>query len=108
VRIEEMEATEVVGAEEQRRHPMHEPTEPVPPIVRGTFTEFGSRHVKGVAVVRLLVAIWLVILGAILCAFGHWGGAFLFVAAGLVGSLAYLVPRWKLALDAPRNVHTPR
>jgi hypothetical protein len=85
-----------------------EATEPVPPIIRGTVTEFGSRHVKGVAVIRSVVAIWLVILGVIFCALGHWGGAFLFVAAGLVGSLAYLVPRWNRASVAPRNVRTSR
>jgi signal transduction histidine kinase len=66
-------------------------------------TQFGWRHVKGVAVVRLLVAIWLVILGSIFCASGHWWGAFLFVAAGLVGWLAYQMPRWKLVLDAWQN-----
>jgi signal transduction histidine kinase len=51
----------------------------------------------------LLVAIWLVILGAFFCATGHWWGAFLFVAAGLVGWLAYQMPRWKLTLDALQN-----
>jgi hypothetical protein len=46
------------------------------------------------------VAIWLVILASIFCASGHWWGALLFVAAALVGSLAYLMPRWAAALDA--------
>jgi fatty acid desaturase len=75
-------------------------TRPAPQIVRRISTEFGRRHVKGVAITRLLVAIWLVILASIFCASGHWWGALLFVAAALVGSLAYLMPRWAAALDA--------
>jgi hypothetical protein len=85
-------------------------TKPVPGIIRPGWpgTQFGWRHVRGVAVIRWLVAIWLVILGAIFCASGHWWGAFLFVAAGLVGWLAYQMPRWKLALGADKNVPHPR
>ena len=56
-------------------------TEQVPSIVRRTTTEFGWRHVNGIAVIRLLVAVWLVCLGTIFCAFGDWWGAALFVAA---------------------------
>jgi signal transduction histidine kinase len=78
-------------------------TETVPRIIRGMSTDFGLRHVQGVAVVRFLVAVWLVILGSICCAFGHWWGALLFVPAGLVGWLAYQMPRWKVALDALKN-----
>jgi signal transduction histidine kinase len=87
---------------------MRPSTKPVPPIIRRTVPPFGWRHVKGVAVIRVLVAIWLVILGSVLWAFGYWGGAFLFVAAGLHLSLAYLMPRWKLALDAEKNVRRVR
>jgi len=87
---------------------MQPSTRPVPKIIRRGVTEFGWRHVKGVAITRLLVAIWLVILGAIFCATGRWWGALLFVAAGLVGSLAYLMPRWKLALDAEKNAQRVR
>ena len=79
---------------------MQPPTRPAPWIVARISTEFGRRHVKGVAIIRSLVAIWLVALGSIFCASGHWWGALLFVAAALVGSLAYLMPRWKVALDA--------
>jgi hypothetical protein len=84
-------------------------TGPDPWIIRHGWpgTQFGLRHAKGVAVIRLLVAIWLVILGAFFCATGHWWGAFLFVAAGLVGWLAYQMPRWKLTLDADKNVPNP-
>ena len=72
-------------------------------------TRFGWRHVKGVAVIRLLVAIWLVILGSVFFAHGHWGwGVVLFVAAGLVGAIAYLMPRWKKVLDAENNDRPPR
>jgi apolipoprotein N-acyltransferase len=72
----------------------------VPRIIRRTVTQFEWRHVKGVAVIRALVALWLVALGSIAFAEGYWWGAFLYVVAGLVGWLAYRMPRWKLALDA--------
>ena len=75
-------------------------TKPVPLIIRRLSTEFGRRHVKGVAITRLLVASWLVILASTFCASGRWWGALLFVAAALVGSLAYLMPRWETALVA--------
>jgi hypothetical protein len=80
--------------------------QPGPWIIRHGWpgSQFGWRHVKGVAAIRLLVATWLVCLGSIFCATGHWWGASLFVAAGLVGWLAYQMPRWKLALDADKNV----
>ena len=65
--------------------------------------EFARRHVKGVALVRLLVAVWLVILGSIFCAYRHWWGAFLFPVAALVGWLACQMPRWRLTLDALQN-----
>jgi signal transduction histidine kinase len=76
---------------------------PVLPRIGQYGTQFGWRHVKRVAVIRLLVAIWLVILGSIFCVFGQWWGALLFLAAGLNGWLAYQMPRWKLALDALQN-----
>jgi signal transduction histidine kinase len=56
-----------------------------------------------VALVRWLVAAWLLILGSIFCASGHWWGASLFPAAGLVGWLAYAMPRWAPVLDALQN-----
>jgi hypothetical protein len=72
-------------------------------------TQFGWRHVKGVAAIRWLVAIWLVILGSIFCATGHWWGAVLFAVAVVVGFLAYQMPRWKMALDAAnKNLPHPR
>ena len=100
------EPTERPRAERQQADETTQPsTRPVPWIIRHGWpgTQFGWRHVKGAAVIRLLAAIWLVILGSIFCASGHWWGAFLFVAAGLVGWLAYQMPRWKLALDALQN-----
>jgi signal transduction histidine kinase len=44
----------------------------------------------------------------VLLAFGHWWGALYFLPAGLNGSLAYLVPRWNLLRDAPKNVERVR
>ncbi len=71
---------------------------------RGTFTAFGARHVKGVAVARWVAAVCFVVWGAVLLAFGQWWGVFLLeLPAGLNGSLAYLVPRWNLLRDAPKN-----
>ena len=74
-----------------------------PSAARGTFTAFGARHVKGVAMSRWVAAVCFVIAGAFLLAFGHWWGALFFLAAGLNGSLAYLVPRWNPRRDAPSN-----
>lgn len=80
----------------------------VPNIIWRISTPFGRRHTHGIAVIRFLVAIWLVCLGSIYCGFGYWWGAFLFVGAGLVGWLAYEMPRWKEALDAQSNGPRPR
>ncbi len=85
-------------------------TTPAPGIVRRIGTPFGWRHVKGVAVTRWLVALWLVILGSIFCALGHWywWGALLFPLAVLNAWLAYQMPRWKLALDTEKGVRLLR
>jgi signal transduction histidine kinase len=85
--------------------PARPPARPVPAIIRHGWpgSRFGSRHVRGVALTRLLVAIWLVILGSVFCASGHWWGASLYAVAALVGWLAYKMPRWKLLLDAVQN-----
>lgn len=83
-------------------------TKPVPWIIKRTTSEFGWRHANGIAVIRFLVAVWLVCLGSIFLAFGEWGGVFLYVAALLIGSLSYLMPRWKLALDSEKNVQRVR
>jgi hypothetical protein len=74
-----------------------------PSPVRGTFTAFGARHVKGVAVSRSVAAVCFVIAGALLLAFGLWWGALLFLAAALNGTLAYLVPRWNQLPDGPKT-----
>jgi hypothetical protein len=70
---------------------------------RGIFLAFGARHVKGVAVSRWVAAVCFVIAGALVVAFGQWWGVVFFLAAGLNGSLAYLVPRWNLLRDAQNN-----
>ncbi len=79
---------------------MQPPTRPVPWIARSVSTEFGRRHVKGVAITRLLVAIAAVTVGSVFCVSGQWWGALLFVPAALNLWFAYLMPRWKRALDA--------
>ena len=81
------------------------PTKPVPSLIRRFSTEYGLRHVRGVALTRLLVTVWLVILGSFFCVLGHWYwlGALLFVPAALNGWLAYQMPRWKPALDAEKD-----
>lgn len=75
--------------------PMNDPTGPGTGFTRreGPGTRWGWRHPKGVTLIRLLAALWLVILGAIFCAFGHWWGACFFVLAGLVAWFAYKLPR---------------
>ena len=84
---------------QQGEETMQPPTTPAPWIVRSISTEFGRRHVKGVAITRLLAAIAAVILGSIFCVSGHWWGPLLFVPAALNLWFAYLMPRWKRALD---------
>ncbi len=75
----------------------------VPTAARGTFTAFGARHVKRVAVARWAAAVCFVIAGALVVAFGQLWGLVFFVAAALNGSLAYLVPRWNLLRDDSKN-----
>jgi hypothetical protein len=64
---------------------------------------FGARHVKGVAVSRSVGAVCFVVAGVGLLEFDQWWGAIFFVAAGLNGSLAYLVPHWNRRQDSSRN-----
>lgn len=71
--------------------------------LRHNGTQFGWPHVRRVALIRWLVAIWLVILGSAFCLFGLWWGALLFVPAGLNGWIALQMPRWKRALDADED-----
>jgi len=82
-------------------------TDADPSAARGTFTAFGARHVKGVALSRWVAAVCFVIAAVVLMALGYWLGAF-FLAAALNGSLAYLVPRWNLLRDAPKNLERVR
>jgi hypothetical protein len=76
------------------------PTKKVPRVVRRLVTQFEWSHVKVVSAIRALVALWLLFLGSILCAYGYWWGAVLYLAAAGVGWLAYEMPRWKSAIDA--------
>jgi signal transduction histidine kinase len=79
-----------------------------PPATRGIVTKFGARHIKGVAATRWVVATCFVVAGVVLVALGQWWGALFLIPAALNGSLAYLVPRWNLLRDAPRNVERVR
>jgi predicted nicotinamide N-methyase len=89
--------------------PMYDATENqqstrvAPPAARGTFTAFGARHVKGVAVSRWIATASFVIAGLLVVAFGHWWGLVFFVAAALNGSLAYLVPHWNPRQNASND-----
>ena len=75
---------------------------------RGTFTAFGARHVKGVAFSRWVAAACFTVAAVVLLTLGFPWGAVFFLAAILNGSLAYLVPRWNLLRDAPKNVERVR
>ena len=72
----------------------------VPRIVRRFASKWEWRHVRVISTLRVFVAIWFAFLGAMLCRYGYWWGAFLFVAAGFTFWIAYQMPRWKRALDA--------
>jgi CHASE2 domain-containing sensor protein len=74
-----------------------------PSAARGTFTAFGARHVKGVALARWVAAVCFVIAGALLFTFGQWWGVVFFLAAGLNASLAYLIPRWNAHWDTQNS-----
>ena len=71
---------------------MQPPTSRPPWIARSVSTEFGRRHVRGVAIARLLVAIGMVTAGSIYCASGYWWGALWFVPAALNLWFANLMP----------------
>jgi signal transduction histidine kinase len=79
-----------------------------PPATKGIVTAFGARHVTGVAITRWVVASCFVVATVVLLALGHWWGVFFVLPAALNGSLAYLVPRWNLLREAPRNVERVR
>jgi signal transduction histidine kinase len=77
-------------------------------VLQHVASDFGRRHVKGVAVTRYLVAIWLVCLGVVFCVLGYWWGALLFLVAALNAWLAYYLPRWRVAFDPEGNLRRVR
>lgn len=84
-------------------------SERVPRLAHRVVSPFGWRHAKGIAVIRVLVAVWLVILASICFTFGLWGwGVFCVASAGAVAWLAYVVPRWKQTLDAEKMIERVR
>ena len=50
---------------------------------------FGYGHPRTIGATQVLVGVWLVVLGAILCWGGYWWGASLFVVAALPFWVAY-------------------
>jgi len=50
---------------------------------------FQSRHRGTVAAIRITVAMWLIILGTVLCSNGYWWGSLIFAVAALHLALAY-------------------
>jgi hypothetical protein len=50
---------------------------------------FAFRHPRPCAIVESLVGIWVVIIASILCSYGYWWGALLFVVAALPFWVAY-------------------
>jgi hypothetical protein len=57
------------------------------------------RHPRFVLFTEILVSVWLIVAGALLCSIGDWMGAFLFVAAALILWLVHLFQR---SLDGRR------
>jgi hypothetical protein len=57
-------------------------------------TGFDRRHPRGVILIRVLVAAWLLALTGILLAYGYWGWALLTIAGAVANSVwAYRVHR---------------
>ena len=50
-----------------------------------------SRYPKTIIAIRLVVAAWLLALGSVLCAYGYWGGALIYL-----GAIAHLVLAYRL------------
>jgi len=48
-----------------------------------------DRHPRVIIAIRLVVAAWLLALGSVLCAYGYWGGALIYLAAVAHIVLAY-------------------
>jgi hypothetical protein len=74
------------------------PSGDVPWVIRHWVTQMEWRHVKGIAAIRVGVALWLVVLGITLDCYEFWWGTALFPLAGFVLWLAFQMPRWKLML----------
>jgi signal transduction histidine kinase len=72
---------------------MHPPTDdlapPEPLLMRILVRKFVYRHPKAWAGLQSAVAIWLIILGAILCSYGFWWGALLIAVAALQLWISY-------------------
>jgi uncharacterized membrane protein YebE (DUF533 family) len=64
-------------------------------------TGFNRRYPRGVILIRVLVAAWLLALTGILLAYGYWGWALLTIAGAVAnGVLAYRVYRTATPPDA--------
>jgi hypothetical protein len=86
---------------------MRTSTKTVPWFIRRFIPKYEWRHIKVIAGMRALAALWFIVFGVILCVYGCWWGVLAFVAAGLAGGFAYQMPRWKLVLDAENGSSKP-
>ena len=59
-------------------------------------TGFDRRHRRTAILIRVLVAVWLVVLTIILLAYGYWGWALL-TLAGAVANIVLAYRAWRAA-----------
>jgi len=59
-------------------------------------TGFDRRHRRTAILIRVLVAVWLVVLTVILLAYGYWGWALL-TLAGAVANIVLAYRAWRAA-----------
>ena len=59
-------------------------------------TGFDRRHRRTAVLIRVLVAVWLVVLTVILLAYGYWGWALL-TLAGVVANSVLAYRAWRTA-----------
>lgn len=73
-------------------------TDPVPVWICRWPRQYEWRHANLIAAIRVLAAVWLLILGSILCAYSMWWGAALYPFALLNAWAAIMLPRYRATL----------